>query len=267
MKKKYKLGIIGCGTLGDAILRGAILSDFIRPRKIAVSDADKNSLEKAEDLGVDTFMDNRYVADNCEFLVLAVRAQDFTTLSKELFGIRPEKVISLIGGMNKNTVKNALGIGVKVARCVANLPSVIGSGALAVDMYDFKNVNDCEFIGKLLDCLGMVCSVKEEKLNAISALSGCGSAFVFMFIDAFVEVGVKGGLTKDEAKLLAVQTFFGAAEMVGREEQSLSQLVKDVCDKNFATLEGVKIFESANLRSLIGEGITACVKRLDGLSE
>lgn len=269
MKKLYKLGVIGCGFMSSAILKGVVLSDCIREKKIIVSDTTEENLDKIHYLGVNTTTDNRYVAENSEFLMFAVKPQNFQDVVKSLGGYCPDKVISIMAGVKKNTIKNSLGVGaVKVARCMPNLPCTIGSGALGIDMADFnKSTDDTEFISKIFDSLGTVVSLDEGKMDAVTGISGSGPAYVFMFIDSLVDAGVKNGLTKDEAKILAVQTVLGAAEMVQREEESISELILRVCSKGGTTIEAVKVFQERGFGATIADAVDACVKRSAELSK
>ena len=140
MKKRFKLGVIGCGVTARAILKGVVLSDFLHEKKIIVSDGNEENLHKINRLGVQTTDNNRYVAENCEFLLLAVKQKDFAEAAANLKCCSHEKVISVVGGYTKNAIKKHFGSGaVKVARCIPNLPCVIGSGAIGVDMSDFNN--------------------------------------------------------------------------------------------------------------------------------
>ncbi|MCD8201316.1 MAG: pyrroline-5-carboxylate reductase [Clostridia bacterium] len=268
MKKLFKLGVIGCGVMADAVLRGATKSDFLRPKKIIVSDTDKEKLTAATDLGIEGCSDNKYVAENSEYLLLAVKPQSFDEVAKDLLGVRPEKVISIMAGVTKSTIRSALGVGVKVVRVMPNLPCTIGSGMMAVDMYDFgKNFDDTDFVTNLFDCMGTVMSCPEEKMNAVTGLSGSGPAYVYMFIDALIDAGVAQGLKKEEARLLAVQTVMGAAEMVQREDTPMSELIAKVCSKGGTTIEAVKVLEDRDMRGIVGDAVDACVKRAAELSK
>ncbi len=268
MKKLFKLGVIGCGVMAQAFLKGAVLSDFLRAKKVAVSDCDKEKLSQMEELGINTYKDNKYVAQNSEYLLIAVKPQNFAEVAEEIKNVHPEKIISIMAGVKKNTIKDAFGMNVGVARCMPNIPCTIGSGMIAVDMTDFnKSLDDTEFITKLFDCTGNVLSISEEKMNAVTGISGSGPAYVYMFIDALVDAGVANGLTRIEAKLLAVQTVLGSAEMVQRDETPLSELIMKVCSKGGTTIEAVKVFEEKNLRGIIGEGVNACVNRAEELAK
>lgn len=263
MKKQFKLGVIGCSFFSNAIIRGVVLSDLIREKKIIVSDENEDELDKLDYLGVRTTTDNKFVAENSEFVLFAVKPKKFETISKELEGVRPEKVISVMEGLTKNTVKNALGVGlIKVARAVLNLPCNIGSGTIGIDMIDFnKSADDCAFISEVFGTLGTVVSLEESKLNAVYGLSGCGPAYTFMFIDALVNAGVKLGLTKGEAKILAVQTVLGSAEMVQREENTLEELTMLTCNKGGAAVDAVNVLEEKGFGGAVSSAAEACVNR------
>lgn len=269
MKKQFKLGVIGCGFMAQSILRGVVLSDFLHEKKIIVSDVSDERLEEVKELGVRITDDNRFVAENSEFLLFAVKPQNFEKVAAELNGIKPEKVISVMAGVKKNVIKNSFGVSaVKVARCMPNLPCSIGSGVIGVDMSDFnRTLDDIEFISNVFNCLGTVLSVDESKMDAVTGISGSGPAYVFMFIESLIEAGVKQGLTKNEAKILAVQTVLGSAEMVERDDKSISELIMQVCSKGGTTIEAVKVLEENNLRGTISDAVAACVKRAKELSD
>ena len=134
MKKQYKLGVIGAGFMAQAILKGAIYSDSIKPKKIIVSDASEQALEKLEYLGVNRTRSNADVADNCEYLLIAVKPQNFAAVAESIRGVPVEKVITIMAGVRKDSVRSALlGTAVKVARAMPNLPCSIGSGMVALD--------------------------------------------------------------------------------------------------------------------------------------
>ena len=268
MKKLFKLGVIGCGFMSQAILKGVTGSDFLREKKVVVSDISEDALDKALDLGVKCTKNNKYLVENSEYVLFAIKPQSFEGAVKEFDGAVPDKVISIMAGVKRDKIKAALGRDVKVARCMPNLPCSIGSGVIGVDMSDFNsNRDDIEFISGVMNCLGTVLSVSEDKMDAVTSISGSGPAYVFMFIDSLIDAGVKQGLTRNEATILAVQTVFGAAEMVERSDVSVPELIKRVCSKGGTTIEAVKVLEDRNFRGIVGEAVAACAKRSKELSE
>lgn len=170
MKKQYKLGVIGGGFMAHAILKGVIYSDFLKPKKIIVADPSGEALEKLKYLGVNTTANNRDVADNCEFLLFAVKPQNFLAVADSLRGVPVEKAITIMAGVKKQKVKDLLfGNDIRVARAMPNLPCSIGSGVTALDLSEFEDsVDDCAFVDSVFNCLGNVLCVPEEKLNAVT---------------------------------------------------------------------------------------------------
>ena len=269
MKKQFKLGVIGCGFMAQAIIKGITDAEFLREKKIIVSDIDMDKLNAfCDETGVNISDDNKFVAENSEYLLLAVKPQNFAEVAKEIAAADPQKVISVMAGVKKADIKNSFGVGVvKVARCMPNLPCAYGCGMMGVDMSDFnKNTDDTEFVSNLFNCIGQVLSVPEEKLDAVTGISGSGPAYTFMFIDSLIDAGVKQGLSRDEAKLLAVQTVWGSCNMLFEDERSLSDLIMSVCSKGGTTIEAVKVFEQNNFRGIISDAVEACVKRSKELS-
>lgn len=270
MKKQYKLGVIGGGFMAQAILKGAVYSDFLKAKRIIVSDVSQQALENLSYLGVNTTVNNRDVAENCEFLLFAVKPQNFPAVAESLHGLPIEKVITIMAGVKKQKIKDSLfGKNIKVARAMPNLPCSIGSGMTAVDMYDFEDsVDDSAFIDSIFSSLGNVLSVPEDKLNAVTGISGSGPAYVYMFIDGLIRAGIRQGLTEDEAKTLAVNTVAGGAEMVAHsEDKSLEELISAVCSKGGTTIQAVDSFKNDNLYEVIDRAVASCVKRAEELSE
>lgn len=263
MKKQYKLGFIGCGEHTTSIIRGVVLSEFLKEKKIIVSDESEDELDKLDYLGVHTAVDHKFVAENSEFLIINVKPAKFPSVVKALEGYCPEKIISLMDGVKKSSIKNALGIGlIKVARCAMNAPCSIGSGTIGLEYSDFvKSMDDTDFISNVFNTMGTVVDVSESKMDAINALAKDGCAFSYAFMDAMISAGMKAGLTKDEAKIAVVQTVLGSSELVSRDEQPLEELLMQSCNGSSA-LEAIKIFENKNLRGIISEALSACIERI-----
>ncbi|MDE6504760.1 MAG: NAD(P)-binding domain-containing protein [Clostridia bacterium] len=265
MKKQFKLGVIGCGQNAVSVLRGVVLSDFIKEKKIIVSDKDENALDSINYLGVRTTLDYAFVAQNSEFLLIAVNSKDFVEVCKELSDIRPEKIISVMDGLTKSEIKNAFGLGViKVARCTMDLPCSIGSGVIAIDMSDFnKSTDDTDFISNVFGNLGTVVSVEENKLNSISAVCG-NSVYGLMLADSLISAGEKQGLTKHEAKIVAAQSLLGTAELIQREDCTVDELVMQACKNGNFAIGAIKSLQDNCFNRIVSEAVEACILRLVG---
>lgn len=270
MKKQFKLGVIGGGFMAQAILKGAIYSDTLKAKKIIVSDVSKKTLNVLEELGVATTESNREVAENCEYLLFAVKPQNLAEVAESLQGFKIEKAITIMAGVKKQKIKDLMGgEHCKIARAMPNLPCSIGSGMTGLDLSDFEGeIDDCSFIDSLFSNLGNILSVGEDKMDAVVGISGSGPAYVYMFIDGLIRAGVKQGLTEDEAKVLAVNTVAGGAEMVAHtEDKTIEQLISAVCSKGGTTIEAVESFRADDLYGVIDRAVSACVRRSKELSE
>ena len=268
MKKQFKLGFLGCNLTVQTIIRGAVLSDLLSERKIIVSGVSDEYEEVLDELGVQTVDDDKFVFENSEYLVVAISADQLKAVAKEVGAVNTAKIISVSESLKKSEIKNILGVSsVKVARAIVNLPCTIGSGVVGIDMSDYNSsFDDSEFISNLFNCIGTVMSIDESKFEAIIGLSVNGPAYAFMFIDSLIDAGVKQGLKKSEAKLIAVQTLLGAAEMVEREEDTLPELTMKACNNGGTALEGIKVLEKDKFREIIDEAVDSGVKRLKELN-
>ena len=268
MKKMYKLGVVGCGFMAQSILKGVLGSEFLRARKIVAADPSEDTLDIVAEMGIVGTTNDRYIAENCEYVLLAVKPQHFDEVVASMKGTTPQKVISVMAGVTRDKIKAALGRGVKVARCMPNLPCAVGGGMIGVDMTDFNDSQaDIEFISGVLSSMGEILSITEDKMDAVTGISGSGPAYVFMFIDSLIDAGVKQGLTKNEAAILAVQTVIGGAEMVRESDCSIPELIRRVCSKGGTTIEAVKVLEQRDFRGIVDDAVTACVKRSKELSQ
>ena len=270
MKKQFKLGVIGGGFMAQAILKGAIYSDSLRAKKIIVADVSRKTLDQLEELGVSTTESNAEAAQNCEYLLFAVKPQNFPAVAESLRGIPVEKAITIMAGVKKQKIKDLLGApALRIARAMPNLPCSIGSGMTGLDLSDFEgDVDDCSFIDSVFSNIGNVLNVEEEKMDAVVGISGSGPAYVYMFIDGLIRAGVKQGLSEDEAKVLAVNTVAGGAEMVAHtEDKTIDQLISAVCSKGGTTIEAVESFRRDDMYGMIDRAVAACVRRSKELSE
>ena len=259
--KKFKLGVIGAGFMATAIINGAIDSGIINKNELIVSDISQSSLEKFNNIGIETTIDNFNLASNSEFVLFAVKPQSIKDVLTTISASNCDKFISIMAGVKKQRIKDVFPNS-KVARCMPNTPCSISSGAIGLDVTDFENKTDVEFITKLLSALATVVLVDESKLNAVTGVSGSSPAYFYLFLKYIIESGVKQGLSEQDAKTLAVNTMIGAGKMVlTNPHKSLDDLINAVCSKGGTTIEAINVFKDNNLDLITDKAIEACVKR------
>ena len=267
MEKKFKLGVIGGGFMSYSIVSGVLNSKFLSNKDILVSAVSESTLIKFSDKGVKTTLDNSFVLNQSEFVLFAVKPQNFLSALNGITDISCKKFISIMAGVKKSTVKSAVnGVNVKVARCMPNTPCSVASGAVGIDLSEYDNPSDKEFIENLFSSFAKVVLVDESKLNAITGISGSSPAYFYLFIKCLVEAGVKQGLSESDAKKLAVNTMIGSGKMIfENEDKSLDELISAVCSKGGTTIEAIKVFNENNLAEITDKAVSACVKRAEEL--
>lgn len=261
MKKKFKFGVMGAGFMSSAIIKGIISAGFIAPSEIVVSDINQDQLNKIAKLGVSTTLDNKFLTDNAEFTLFAVKPQNLQAVLNDIKGCACNKFISIMAGAKKEKIKSVLN-GALVARSMPNTPCSIGAGAVGLDLSDYNDECDVEFIKNIFNSFASVVIVPEDKLNAVTGVSGSSPAYFYLFLKGIIDAGIKQGLTEEEAKSLAVNTMIGAGKMVlSNPEKSLDELINAVCSKGGTTIEAVNVYNDNDLNLISEKAVDACVKR------
>lgn len=262
MKNKFKLGVVGAGFMATAILKGVINSGLVSASDIVVNDVSDVQLEKISHLGVKTETNAENLADNSEFILFAVKPQNSEELFKNIKTEKSLKIISIMAGVKKDKIKkyfpNSL-----VARCMPNTPCSICEGAVGVDASDFSN-DDKDFILRLLSSFSTVVAVSEDKIGAVTGVSGSSPAYFYYFVKSVINAGVKRGLSEEEAKILAVKTMEGSAKMIqNNPDKSVDELINAVCSKGGTTIEAIKVFDELDLNGIVYKAVSACIDRSD----
>ena len=261
MKKKFKLGVIGGGFMSSAIINGAINGKVVKPKDILVSDVNETSLEKFNKLGIKTTLSNKEVFSQSEFVLFAVKPQNFADVFVDILDVNSQKVISIMAGVKKEKIKKYL-TNAKVARCMPNTPCSVGSGAVGIDLTDFTEQKDVDFITKLFASFSKVALVDEKNINAVTGISGSAPAYFYLFIKGVIEAGVENGLSYDDSFSLAVNTMIGSGKMLKEnKEKTIDELINAVCSKGGTTIEAVKVYNENNLSDITKKAINACIGR------
>lgn len=265
MEKKFKLGVIGAGFMASSIISGAIRAGCVSPDDVIVSDINQNSLDKISTFGVSTTFDSSEVCNNSEYVIIAVKPQNFNEVSEKIAKCFCNKYISIMAGVKIEKIKSLLGQ-VKVARCMPNTPCSVSSGAVGIDVSDFIDNKERQFIISLFSSFATVSVLPESLINAVTGISGSSPAYFYLFAKSVIEAGVNNGLPYEDAKNLAVNTMIGAGKMIlANPDRSIDELISSVCSKGGTTIEAVKVFEQLQLTNITGKAVDACIKRASEL--
>lgn len=255
-----KIGFIGMGNMGSAILNG--LLKVYGPLDMVFTAAHKEKMEKVTtDTGVPHAVSNRECAAQARYLVLAVKPQYFDVVFGEIRDVLTpgQIIISLAPGISIEDIRSRLGGKVRVVRAMPNTPALLGQGMTGVTygegVYTEEEKREIELI---FSSCGRMELVEERLMDAVGCVSGSSPAFVYMFIEALADSGVKYGLPRKTAYAMAAQTVMGSARMVLETGKHPGQLKDEVCSPGGTTIAGVSALEEYGLRNAVIKAADAC---------
>lgn len=256
-----KIGFIGTGNMGGAMINGILASSIVKPSDVFVSDISQSQLETYKEKGVNTTTDNKVTAQNADYIFLTVKPQFYETVLADL-GDFPHKVyITVAPGITTEFLRNALSQTTKVVRTMPNTPALVGEGVTAVCRG--KNVTDEEYetVKKLLSAFSEIHELSEDKMDAVISVSGSSPAYVYMLIDAMAKSGERQGIPYETALRMAGKTVLGAAKLLLSSTEDTEVLIDKVCSKGGTTIEAVNHLREHNFYKLIDDAMEACTRR------
>ncbi len=258
----FKVGIIGGGNMGEAIIRGLINSKTVKEQDIIVSDISQERLDylvnKYNIAGTDS---SSRVSSLSDIVILAVKPKDAeSVLSPIKENLKGKILISVLAGTKIQKLKSLVPEA-KIVRVMPNTPALIGEGAIAVSFEEDISQQEKETVLNLLKPLVEVIEVNESLMDVVTGLSGSGPAYVFTFIDALAQGGVKGGLSYQDALNLAVQTVLGAAKLLKETGEHPAVLRDKVTSPSGTTIYGLHALEKGSFRSTVINAVEEATKR------
>jgi pyrroline-5-carboxylate reductase len=265
------VGFLGAGQMATALAVGWTQAGLLDAPRSRAADPYPDARAKFEAAtGVQTVATNGAVAAACDVLILAVKPQVLPAVLAEL---RPtleprHLVISIAAGITLDALADGLGGFARIVRVMPNTPCLIGASATGFATWN-KNPNneDAGLVARLFSAVGKAYPLPEHLLNAVTGLSGSGPAFVYLFIEALADGGVKCGLPRDVAQALAAQTVMGAAQMVLRTGQHPGALKDAVASPGGTTIAGIHALERAAFRAATMDAVEAATKRAQELGK
>ncbi len=255
-----KIGFIGMGNMGYAILRG-IMKSWDKA-DIVFADANEARVRQVyEKTGVCFRESNAECANNVKYLVLAVKPQFYPAVLKNIQHIvtADHIIISIAPGYTIQDLKDALGADKRIVRAMPNTPALLGAGMTGV-CYEkelFTSAEE-EELAKLFNSFGRMRLVEERLMNAVVCASGSSPAYVYMFIEALADAAVKYGMPRDMAYEFVAQAVAGSAQMVLKTKEHPGSLKDKVCSPAGTTIEGVSALEEFGFRNAIIKAADAC---------
>jgi len=264
-KKRMQLGLVGCGQMGEALLRGMLTAGLLKPEGVLAADPDQERMNMIiQRYGIRAARNSRAVAQGgVDVLLLAVKPQAINELFAELKGAVAERtlVISIVTGVQLVRLEAELGERTRVVRAVPNTPALVGSGMTAVAGGAHVSPDDLKTAVDMFNAVGTTLVVEERHMNAVTGLSGSGPAYAFVMIEALADGGVKAGLARDVALQLAARTLMGAAQLLLQTGEHPGQLKDRVASPGGTTIAGLRELEAGGVRAALINAVEAAAGR------
>ena len=259
-----KLGIIGCGNMGGAMLRQLLKKGILQPEEVIVSDINASLTAKLrQELGVRIASGNREAA-RASCVLLAVKPQFLEAAVSEMAGaISPDALIlSIVMGCDLKMLARLLQWPqAAIVRVMPNTPALVGEGVLAACRNEYVTAEQWAFAMKLLSCMGMAEEVPENLMDAVTGVSGSSPAFAFLFLEALADAGVRGGMPRAMALRFAAQTLLGSAKLALETGLHPGQLKDMVTSPAGTTIEGVAALEKDGFRAAVLDAVQAAIEK------
>jgi pyrroline-5-carboxylate reductase len=259
-----KLAVLGTGKLGGILLRAYLKQELFLPKRVTatVKHAEKASV-MAKELGVSVTTENAKAARGADIVLLGVKPQVVGDVLKEIASELNEKtlVISVAASVPTSYIEQRLGEKVPVVRAMPNTPSAVGCGMTGICRGAHAGAEHLEMARAMFDAVGRTVVVDEKNMDAVTGLSASGPAFAYIILESLAEAGVKVGLPRDVATLLAAQTMKGAASVV-LETGDHPALLKDaVTTPAGCTIDGIMELEEGKLRVTLIKAVVKATSR------
>ena len=269
MSKEIKIGCIGCGIMGGALIKA--IAKKVGGEKILLSDGD---VEKAKslalELGANFATSNAQIIENCSHIILAVKPAFFSSVLEQIKSSYNDRanseqknlpvMISIMAGLSIEKIEQmSIQAGISgglqnILRLMPNLPATVNEGMIALctkENVSSEISKEVEFVKEILSCAGKVEQVSEKLMDVVTAVSGSGPAYGFMFIEALADAAVLLGMPRTQAYIYASQTLKGAAQMVLETSEHPAKLKDAVCSPGGTTIQAVKSLEEKGFRSAV----------------
>jgi len=270
MLKNRQVGLIGTGNMGEALVKGLLHGHVCKPEQIFCSDTRPERLKAIREIyGVKGTSHNIEVVKHSDIIILAVKPQIMKQVISEVakyLGLS-KLIISIAAGVPLDAIESCAKKELKLIRVMPNICVSVREGVSAIAGGKHIHKEDLMIAKTIFDSVGKTLFVEENLLDAVTGLSGSGPAYIFLIIDALADAGVKVGLSRDDALLLASQTVLGASKMLIETGEHPGKLKDLVTSPGGTAITGLHTLEEGGLRTTLINAVEVATKRSKALGE
>ena len=263
------IGFVGAGNMAEAMIRGLLRGSDFAPEQISASGPREERVrELREAYGINATTDNKVPAA-AQIVVLSVKPQILSRVLDEVADTiaADALVISIAAGIPVSTIQSRLASGTRVVRAMPNTPALVDAGATAIAGGEHARESDLEDAKRIFDAVGLTVILEESQLDAVTGLSGSGPAYVFLILEGLSDAGVKVGLSRRTAQLLAAQTVLGSAKLLLETNEHPGRLKDMVTSPGGTAITGLHTLENGGVRTTLMNAVEAATRRSRELGE
>jgi pyrroline-5-carboxylate reductase len=266
---KNRIAVLGAGKMGSILIKALVEKHQLAPERVcATVGHETRAHELSHKLGVTVTTDNVAAVDGADVILICVKPQVVQEVAEQIADkvTALQLVISVAASVHTSQIESALGAGVPVIRAMPNTPCVLGQGMTALCKGQYANPEHVGAAIALFNVVGRTVVVDEKHMDAVTGLSASGPAYIYIILESLAEAGVKVGLPRDIATLLAAQTTLGAATVV-LETGDHPALLKDaVTTPAGCTIDGIMELEEGKLRVTLIKAVVKAAQRAKELA-
>ena len=268
--KSQRIGMLGAGNMAGALIRGLLASKSVTAEQIVASDVRAEHLKELETkYGIKTFSDNRELAAVSNLVVLAVKPQVIDRVLDQMAdSFAPDTLlVSIAAGVPIRSLEARLPAHVRVVRAMPNTAAIALAGATGIAPGSRATQKDIDITQALFAAVGRSVVLDESLIDAVTGLSGSGPAYIMVIIEALADGGVKVGLHRDTALLLAAQTVYGSAKLLLETGEHPGRLKDMVTSPGGTAIAGLHTLEAGGIRRTLIDAVESAAKRAAELGE
>jgi pyrroline-5-carboxylate reductase len=262
--KGKKVGFIGAGNMGEALIRGLVNANVVAPEAIWASDVRLERLKELDSqYGIQLAPDNLEVVRQADVVIMAVKPQIMAVVLREIASVMTKRklMISIAAGVSTARIRAMLGRDVRLIRVMPNTPALVLEGVTAIAKAEGLEPDDLDIAGEIFSAVGRVVVLDEELLDAVTGLSGSGPAYVAVVIESLADGGVKMGLDRITAMTLATQTVLGAAKLLLETGMHPGALKDMVSSPGGTSIAGISALEEGGVRTTFIKAVERATQR------
>jgi pyrroline-5-carboxylate reductase len=258
------IGIIGLGRMGRCLVQGLIEAKTVSTENIFFTTRHGNTTQRVkEELGIRPAEDNLDLVKKCDVVIVAVKPQNGEEVLSEIANtdLRGKTILSIMASISTSRIETLVGASVAVVRAMPNTPAFVRAAITAVCLGSHATERDRKRAEEVFRPLGVCVQVDEKNMDAVTGLSGCGPAYVYVVLESLTDAGIKVGLPRELAIQLSGHTVLGAAKMLLETRKHPAALKDEVTTPAGCTIDGLLELEEGKLRVTLIKAVVSATKR------